>query len=245
VNGQTGKVSGHIDLRAAQQLGIAVLEGVGDPTAPAELTWALIMAAMRKIPQYASHLREGLWQMSSLNPINNTLGLSLKGKTLGIWGFGKIGQLVAGYGHAFGMHVLVWGSDTSRQRAQQLGYVAAVSKEQFFAEADVVSVHLRLNEATQGVILKTDLEHLKPSALFVNTSRAELVQEGALLDAAMRGQAIAVDVFESEPLPKDAPLLRLPNVLATPHLGYVEQQSYEIYFQAAFQNLVDFAKSST
>jgi D-3-phosphoglycerate dehydrogenase len=240
---QTGKVAGHIDLQAAQELGITVLEGIGDPTAPAELTWALIMAAMRKIPQYATYLREGLWQMSSLNPVNNTLGLSLKGKTLGIWGFGKIGQLVAGYGHAFGMRVVVWGSEASRQRAQQLGYVVATSKEQFFAEADVLSLHLRLHEATRGIVLKTDLERLKPTALFVNTSRAELVEESALLDAALRGQAIAVDVFETEPLPKESPLLRLPNVLATPHLGYVEQQSYELYFQAAFQNLVDFAKS--
>ena len=239
---QTGKVSGHIDMQAAGELGIAVLEGTGDPTAPAELTWALIMAAMRKIPQYSTYLRQGLWQVSSLDPVRNTLGLSLKGKTLGIWGLGKIGQMVAGYGQAFGMRVLVWGSGASRQRAVQMGYLAAQSKEQFFSEVDVVSMHLRLNEATRNVVLKDDLARLKPTALFVNTSRAELVEQGALLEAAARGQAIAVDVFDTEPLTQGEPLLGFPNVLVTPHLGYVEQNSYEIYFRAAFQNLVDFAR---
>ena len=239
---QTGKVSGHIDMQAAGELGIAVLEGIGDPTAPAELTWALIMAAMRKIPQYSTYLRQGLWQVSSLDPVRNTLGFSLKGKTLGIWGLGKIGQMVAGYGQAFGMRVLVWGSVASRQRAVQMGYLAAQSKEQFFSEVDVVSMHLRLNEATRNVVLRDDLARLKPTALFVNTSRAELVEQGALLEAAARGQTIAVDVFDTEPLTQGEPLLGFSNVLATPHLGYVEQNSYEIYFRAAFQNLVDFAR---
>ena len=239
---QTGKVSGHIDMQAAGELGITVLEGIGDPTAPAELTWALIMAAMRKVPQYSTYLRQGLWQVSSLDPVRNTLGFSLKGKTLGIWGLGKIGQMVAGYGQAFGMRVLVWGSEASRQRAVQMGYLAAQSKEQFFSEVDVVSMHLRLNEATRNVVLKDDLARLKPTALFVNTSRAELVEEGALVEAAARGQPIAVDVFDTEPLTQGEPLLGFPNVLATPHLGYVEQHSYEIYFRAAFQNLVDFAR---
>ncbi|WP_105530215.1 D-2-hydroxyacid dehydrogenase family protein [Solimicrobium silvestre] len=239
---QTGKVAGHIDLDAAAELGITIAEGIGDPTAPAELAWALIMAAMRKIPQYASNLREGTWQTVSSNPVHNTLGSRLKGKTLAIWGYGKIGQLVAGYGRAFGMQVLVWGREASREKALQDGYVVAASKEEFFTRADVLSLHLRLNEATRGIVLDSDLKRLKPSALFVNISRAELVEEGALLTAVTQGQPAALDVFDAEPLAHDSPLLRLPNVLATPHLGYVEQQSYEIYFEAAFQNIVDYAK---
>ena len=240
---QTGKVAGHIDMEAAAELGITVAEGVGDPTAPAELTWALIMAAMRKIPQYSACLREGVWQTSSMTPAHNTLGLVLKGRTLGIWGYGKIGKLVAGYGRAFGMKVVVWGSDAGRNRAVADGIAVAESREHFFAEADVLTLHLRLNDATRGIVQEADLLRMKPSALFVNTSRAELVQSGALLAAVLRGQPAALDVFETEPLPPDWPLLRLPNVLATPHLGYVEHASYEIYFRAAFQNILDYAAS--
>lgn len=240
---QTGKVSGHIDVAAATERGIVIVEGVGDPTAPAELTWALIMAAMRKIVPYATHLREGLWQTASILPELNTLGSVLKGKTLAIWGYGRIGKLVAGYGKAFGMNVVIWGRDASRQAAERDGYRAAASKEEFFAQADVLSLHLRLNDATRGIVTAADLTRMKASALFVNTSRAELVADGAL-DMALRiGQPgyAALDVFETEPLPADAALLRYANVLATPHLGYVEKDSYELYFRAAFQNIVDFA----
>lgn len=240
---QTGKVSGHVDVAAATEQGIAIVEGVGDPTAPAELTWALIMAATRKIPQYAANLREGLWQTSSIMPELNTLGTTLKGKTLAIWGYGRIGKMVAGYGKAFGMRVVVWGRDASREAAQRDGYIAAPSRESFFAEADVLSLHLRLNDATRGIVTAADLTRMKPSALFVNTSRAELVAEGALEFALRIGQPgnAALDVFETEPLPVDSPLLRYANVLATPHLGYVEKDSYELYFGAAFRNIVDFA----
>lgn len=240
---QTGKVAGHIDVAAATERGIAIVEGVGDPTAPAELTWALIMAASRKIVPYATNLREGLWQTASIMPELNTLGTVLKGRTLGIWGYGRIGKLVAGYGRAFGMQVMVWGRDASRDAALCDGYRAAPSKEEFFAKADVLTLHLRLNDATRGIVSAADLTRMKPSALFVNTSRAELVAEGAL-DIALRiGQPgfAALDVFETEPLPADSPLLRYANVLATPHLGYVEKDSYELYFRAAFQNIVDFA----
>jgi len=240
---QTGKVSGHIDVAAATECGIAITEGVGDPTAPAELTWALIMAASRKIPQYAANLRDGLWQAASLNAELNTLGFGLKGRTLGIWGYGRIGRMVAGYGKAFGMDVAVWGRDASREAAARDGYRAAASREAFFDEADVLSLHLRLNDATRGIVTTDDLIRMKRSALFVNTSRAELVAPGAL-DAALRagrpGYA-ALDVFETEPLPPDTPLLRYANVLATPHIGYVEKDSYEVYFRSAFQNIVDFA----
>ena len=240
---QTGKVSGHVDVAAATERGVAIAEGIGDPTAPAELTWALIMAASRRIPQYAGLLKEGLWQISSIHPEFNTLGTTLKGKTLGIWGYGKIGKLIARYGHAFGMRVTIWGREPSRAQAVQDGYLAAESKEAFFEEADVLTLHLRLNDATRGIVAADDLARMKPSALFVNTSRAELVETGAL-EAALQQKRpgyAALDVFETEPLPKESPLLRMENVLATPHLGYVEKNSYEMYFAAAFRNIVDFA----
>ncbi|OWW20116.1 D-2-hydroxyacid dehydrogenase family protein [Noviherbaspirillum denitrificans] len=240
---QTGKVSGHIDVDAATANGIAIAEGIGDPTAPAELTWALIMAATRKIPQYAVNLRDGLWQTASINPELNTLGTVLKGRTLGIWGFGRIGKTVAGYGKAFGMDVMVWGSDASRDAARQLGCRAAASREEFFEQADVLSLHLRLNDATRGIVTEADLGRMKTTALLVNTSRAELLAEGALEAALHRGRPgfAAIDVFESEPLDPKSPLLRIPTVLATPHIGYVEKDSYELYFRAAFQNVLDFA----
>lgn len=243
---QTGKVSGHIDVTAATQHKIAIAEGVGDPTAPAELTWALIMAMSRKITQYSTLLREGMWQTASLLPELNTLGHALKGRTLGLWGYGRIGRLVAGYGKAFGMQVLIWGSEESREKAIGDGYQAAASREAFFTQADVLSLHLRLNDATRGIVTVQDLTRMKPSALFVNTSRAELLSEGALEMALRIGQPgfAALDVFETEPLPTDSPLLRYANVLATPHLGYVEKDSYELYFRAAFQNIVDFAAGS-
>jgi D-3-phosphoglycerate dehydrogenase len=240
---QTGKVSGHIDIDAATARGIAIAEGAGDPVAPAELAWALIMAASRRIPAYASSLKEGLWQTASLVPAHNRLGTALKGKTLGVWGYGKIGRMIAGYGKAFGMDVMVWGRDASRAQAAQDGYRSAASRHAFFAEADVLSLHLRLNDATRGIVTAQDLAFMKPDALFVNTSRAELVAEGALLAALEQGRPgqAALDVYETEPLPPDSPLLRMENVLATPHLGYVEKNSYELYFGAAFQNLVDYA----
>jgi D-3-phosphoglycerate dehydrogenase len=243
---QTGKLSGHVDVAAATERGITIVEGIGDPTAPAELTWALIMAASRKIPQYASNLREGLWQTASIMPELNTLGTVLKGRTLAIWGYGRIGKMVAGYGKAFGMRVLVWGRDASREAAQRDGFEAAASKDEFFMQADVLSLHLRLNDATRGIVTAADLTRMKPSALFVNTSRAELVADGALDIALRLGQPgyAALDVFETEPLPADAPLLRYANVLCTPHLGYVEKDSYELYFRAAFQNIVDFANGT-
>ncbi|WP_019142420.1 D-2-hydroxyacid dehydrogenase family protein [Noviherbaspirillum massiliense] len=243
---QTGKVSGHIDVAAATEHGIAIAEGVGDPTAPAELTWALIMAASRRIVPYAANLKQGAWQASSLLPEHNLLGNVVKGRTLGIWGYGKIGRMVAGYGKTFGMKVLVWGREPSREKAQQDGYQAAASKEEFFAQADVLSLHLRLNDATRGIVTAADLARMKPSALFVNTSRAELVEAGALEAALRQGRPgrAALDVFETEPLPADSPLLQMENVLATPHLGYVEQDSYELYFRAAFQNVVDFANGA-
>lgn len=243
---QTGKIGSHIDVETCTRMGIAVAEGVGSPVAPAEMTWALIMASMRRLPQYIGNLKHGAWQQSGLKsaamPPNFAIGMVLKGKTLGIWGFGKIGQMVAGYGRAFGMQVVVWGSEASRQRAVAEGYAAAESCESFFENADVLSLHLRLNDVTRGIVRLDALSRMKPTALIVNTSRAELIEENALVAALNRGRPgmAAVDVFESEPILQGHPLLRLENAVCTPHIGYVEQDSYELYFGAAFRNVVNF-----
>ncbi len=243
---QTGKVGSHIDVEACTRLGIAVAEGTGSPVAPAELTWALIMAAMRRLPQYIGNLKHGAWQQSGLKaagmPPNFGVGQVLRGKTLGIWGYGRIGQLVAGFGRAFGMQVVVWGREPSLERARADGLATAPSKEAFFEGCDVLTVHLRLNDATRGIVTLEDLSRMKPTALFVNTSRAELVEENALVSALNKGRPglAAVDVFESEPILQGHPLLRLENAVCTPHIGYVEQDSYEMYFGAAFQNVVNF-----
>jgi D-3-phosphoglycerate dehydrogenase len=243
---QTGRVGDHIDIEACTQLGIAVAEGVGSPVAPAELAWALIMASMRRLPQYIANLKHGAWQQSGLKaasmPPNFGVGMLLRGKTLGLWGYGRIGQLVAGYGRAFGMQVVVWGSDSSRQRAVADGFAAVDSAQDLFASADVLSVHLRLSEQTRHIIKLDDLLRMKATGLFVNTSRAELIEENALVAALNRGRPgmAAVDVFESEPILSGHPLLRLENAVCTPHIGYVEQDSYEQYFGAAFDNVVNF-----
>lgn len=246
---QTGRVGPHIDMAACTRLGIAVAEGAGSPVAPAELTWALIMASMRRLPQYIGNLKHGAWQQSGLKsasmPPNFGIGMVLAGKTLGIWGYGKIGRLVAGYGRAFGMAVQVWGSERSRQAALADGHRAAESCEGFFESCDVLSLHLRLNDATRGIVRLDALSRMKPTALLVNTSRAELIEEGALVAALNRGRPgmAAVDVFETEPILQGHPLLRLENAVCTPHIGYVEQDSYEMYFGAAFQNIVNFIRN--
>ena len=243
---QTGKLAGHVDVSAATAHGIAIAEGVGSPVAPAELAWTLIMAATRKIVPYANNLKDGLWQTASINPSLNGLGTVLRGRTLALWSYGKIGRMVAGYGKAFGMRVLVWGSEASRAAAVADGYEAAASRQALFEQADVLSLHLRLADATRGIVTAEDLACMKPTALFVNTSRAELVAPGALEAALHRGRpgSAALDVFESEPLAADSPLLRIPTVLATPHLGYVEQDSYETYFRSAFENVINFANGN-
>ncbi|MDP1792100.1 MAG: NAD(P)-dependent oxidoreductase, partial [Methylibium sp.] len=175
-------------------------------------------------------------------PPNFAIGMVLRGKTLGLWGYGRIGQLVAGYGRAFGMDVVVWGSETSRYKAQADGHGAATSRESFFESCDVISLHLRLHEATRGLVRLEDLQRMKPTALFVNTARAELLEEHALVSALNRGRPgmAAVDVFDSEPIMQGTPLLRLENAICTPHIGYVEQETYEQYFSAAFDNVVNF-----
>jgi D-3-phosphoglycerate dehydrogenase len=247
---QTGKVGEHIDVAACTERGIVVAEGAGSPIAPAEMTWALIMTAVRRLPQYIAHLKHGAWQQAGLKsssmPVNFGLGTVLKGKTLGIWSYGKIGKIIAGYGRAFGMRVLVWGREASREQALADGFELAANKADFFAQSDVLTLHLRLNDATRGIITFEDLSLMKTTALLVNTSRAELIQPDALVTALNRGRPgmAAVDVFESEPIFQGHSLLRLENCICTPHIGYVEQESYELYFGAAFDNVVNFIKGT-
>ncbi len=247
---QTGRIGSHIDVAACTERGIAVAEGTGSPVAPAELTWALILAATRRLPQYIGNLKHGAWQHSGLKtasmPPNFGLGTVLKGRTLGIWGYGKVGQLVAGYGKAFGMAVLVWGRAPSRERAVLDGFEAALSRDEFFGRCDVLSLHLRLVDETRGIVRGDDLARMQPTALLVNTSRAELIEPEALLGALNRGRPglAAVDVFETEPVLQGHALLRLENCVCTPHIGYVEQNSYEMYFGAAFDNVINFIKGS-
>lgn len=247
---QTGRVGKHIDLAACTERGIAVAEGVSSPVAPAELTWALVMAAMRRLPHYIASLKHGAWQQSGLKsqsmPTNFGLGSVLRGKTLGVWSYGKVGTLVAGYGRAFGMRVLVWGSNDARQRARMDGYEIFESKEALFETSDVLSLHLRLAEGTEGCVTSEDLARMKPTSLLVNTSRAELIAPDALLAGLNRGRPgmAAVDVFESEPILQGHALLRLENCICTPHIGYVERDSYETYFSAAFDNVTNFIKGT-
>jgi D-3-phosphoglycerate dehydrogenase len=247
---QTGRAGSHIDVNACTERGIAVAEGIGSPVAPAELTWALVMAGMRRLPHYIGNLKHGAWQQAGLKtgsmPANFGLGNVLQGKTIGIWGYGKIGQLVAGYGRAFGMRVIIWGSEASREKAQQDGYEATASREEFFNESDVLSLHLRLNESTVGIVRQADLAMMKPTALLVNTSRAELIETDALIGALNRGRPgmAAIDVFETEPILQGHALLRLENCICTPHIGYVEKNSYEMYFGNAFDNVVNFIRGT-
>ena len=247
---QTGKIGSHVDVTACTERDIVVAEGAGSPVAPAEMTWALIMAAMRRLPQYINNLKHGAWQQSGLKssamPTNFALGQVLKGKTLGIWGYGKIGQLLAGYGKAFGMRVLLWGSEASRALALEHGFEAAATREEFFTQSDILSLHLRLNDSTRGIVTLADLQVMKTTALLVNTSRAELLAPDALIAGLNRGRPgmAAIDVFESEPILQGHALLRLENCICTPHIGYVEQESYELYFGTAFDNVVNFIKGT-
>ncbi len=232
---QTGKISNHLDLAVCSRFHVAVAESMGSPIAPAELTWLLIMNALRGLPQALCDMKKGLWQTN--------MGECVSGKTIGIWSYGKIGKRIAQFAKAFGAQVIVWGSENSREQAVKDGFLAAASKSDFFHFSDVVTLHLRLVPATRGIVKLEDLRSMKPTALFVNTSRAELVEEGALLTALETGVPgmAAVDVYESEPIfDPNYPLLQLPNVLCTPHIGYVEKNGYEQLFRLAFENIVAF-----
>lgn len=247
---QTGRVGQHIDVSACTERGIAVAEGNSSPIATAELTWSLIMASMRRIPQYVANLKHGAWQQSGLKassmPVNFGLGSVLHGKTLGIWSYGRIGKLVAAYGRAFGMRVIIWGSESTRALAVSDGYEVAENRKALFERSDVLSLHLRLSERSAGCVTLDDLSQMKPTSLLVNTSRAELIETEALLAALNRGRPgmAAVDVFESEPILQGHALLRLENCICTPHIGYVELDNYETLFSAAFDNVVNYIKGT-
>jgi D-3-phosphoglycerate dehydrogenase len=233
---QTGRPGAHIDMEACTRKAIAVCETRGSPVAPAELTWGLVLAGMRHIALEDRRTRAGGWQ--------TTLGRNLRGRTLGIWGFGNIGSLVAGYGLAFGMKVIAWGREASARKAGAAGVPMASSREQLLEESDVVSLHLRLTPETRGLVTAADLARMKRDALLVNVSRAELIAPQALENALRRGRPgfAAVDVYESEPvLGASHPLLSMDNVVCTPHLGYVEKDTYETYFGTAFDNILAFA----
>lgn len=232
---QTGKISNHLNLADCTKYKVAVAEGTGSPIAPAELTWALLMNTVRQIPQAIEGMKDGKWQVN--------IGSSVYGKTIGIWGYGKIGQMIARYARAFGCNVMVWGSETSRQNAVNDGFESAASKEAFFKTADVVTLHLRLNDDTFGIVKEADLMLMKHDAALINTARAELIEKGAMLKCLKLGRPgfAGLDVFEEEPVfNKDFELLTMPNVACTPHLGYVEKNGYELYFGKAFENVINF-----
>jgi len=229
----------HIDIETCTRLGIVVSSDLhmGTPSyATAELTWGLVLAAMREIPQQMASLQAGSWQIG--------VGRTVRGKTLGLYGYGRIAKVVAEYARAFGMNVLVWAREESRVRAAADGYDVAESKEAFFESCDVMSLHMRLVDATRGIVTADDLARMKPSALLVNTSRAPLIEEEALVSALRAGRPsmAAVDVFEEEPVrDADHPLLKMPNVVATPHIGYVTRDEYELQFSDIFDQIVSYA----
>ncbi|HWE78764.1 MAG TPA: D-2-hydroxyacid dehydrogenase family protein [Pseudolabrys sp.] len=230
----------HIDISTCTALGIVVSsrQHAGVPSvATAELTWGLILAAVRQIPQQMASLRAGRWQCG--------VGSTLRGKTLGIFGYGRIGRAVADYGRAFGMDVIIWARPSSLERARTDGFATAASKEAFFADADVISLHMRLVDATRAVVAVTDLARMKPTALIVNTSRAALIAPGALIEALREGRPgmAAIDVFDEEPVTDTAnPLLTMPNVICTPHIGYVSREQLELHFIDIFDQIVAWAR---
>lgn len=234
---QTGRIAGHIDLAACTARGVAVMESQGFGVATAELTWALLLASRRHLVEEANRLRAGLWQ--------GHLGQQLQGQRLGLWSYGRVGQQVAVYGRAFGMQVWVWGREASVATARADGFEVAPSREAFFSQSDVVSLHIRLHAQTRGIVTAADLDRMRPSALLLNTSRAELLAPGALEAALRRGRPghAAVDVYEHEPIDgRRHPLVGLPNALCTPHLGYVEQGNFERAFGMAFDNINAFER---
>lgn len=235
---QTGRLSGCIDLDACSRSGVLVRDGSGNPIAPAELTWALILAASRRLLPYARQLEQGKWQRSAPTLDDERLGRSLCGRTLGIWGFGKIGKRVATVGQALGMQVVVHGREQSRAAAETAGVLYEADRRAFLAQVDVLTLHLRLCADTRHLVGAGDLAAMRPDALLVNTSRAELLAPGVLRQALVAGTpgAAALDVFEGEP-EGAADYLGLPNVLCTPHLGFVEQDTYEAYFAEAFTHV--------
>lgn len=234
---QTGRNTNHIDVAACTERGVLVCAGGhGTPHATAELAWGLIIASLRHLPREVQNLKAGGWQ--------TTVGTGLHGKTLGVYAFGRIGGCVAQVGKAFGMKVICWGREGSLARAREAGFEAAPSREALFESADIVTLHIPLNRETRGIVTGADLARMKPTALIVNTSRAPLIENGALVAALKQGRPgfAAVDVYEDEPvLGANHPLLKLDNALCTPHLGYVEKNTYEIYYGLAIDAILGFA----
>jgi len=238
---QTGRLSSAIDLDACRELGVEVRDGNGSPVAPAELSWLLILAGSRRLGGYLARQAEGEWQRTTPRLEEESLGYTLHGRTLGIWGLGKIGSLVAGYAKAFGMRVVAHGRESSAGRAFELGVEFEPDRRAFLSRCDVVSLHLKLTAETRGLVTAADLAAMRADALLVNTSRAELIRPGALLDALDAGRpgAAAVDVFENEPAGAVAYQAHS-RVLATPHIGFVEKDTYELYFSTAFRQVREF-----
>jgi D-3-phosphoglycerate dehydrogenase len=236
---QTGKIASHVDLEACKEKGIVVMDGRGSGAATAELNILLILASLRKFVDEVNRLKGGQWQ--------GFVGSQLSGKVLGVYGFGRIGKQVCELGKAFGAKPLVWGRDSSLEKARQAGYDVASTKEEFFRNSDIVCLQLRLNDQTRGIVKASDLALMKPTSLLVNASRAELIEAGALEAALKQGRPgyAAVDTYESEPvLGADHPLLHLSNSLCTPHIGFVEKDNYEAYFGIAFDNINAYAAGS-
>lgn len=232
---QTGKISNHLNLADCTKYKVAVAEGIGSPIAPAELTWALLMNTVRQIPQAVEGMKNGKWQIN--------IGSTIHGKTIGIWGYGKIGQKIAQYAKVFGARVLIWGSEPSREKAVADGYEKAESKEMFFETSDIITLHLRLTEKTIEIVKESDLLSMKENSVLINTARAELIEKGKLLKCLTLGRPTfaGLDVYENEPIyDRNFEFLKLPNVICTPHLGYVERNGYELYFGKAFENAINF-----
>jgi len=234
--GQTGRAASHVDLDACTEKGIVVSAGgSGNPNATAELTWGLILSSLRNLPFEVNRLKDGQWQ--------STLGIGVNGKTIGIYAYGKIGSIVAAVGRAFGARVICWGREGSMGRAKAAGFEDAKSRDDFFAEADIISLHLPLNKDTRGIVTREDLARMKPTARLVNASRSGLIAKRALVEALKAGRPgfAAVDVYDEEPVGADEPLTKMANVTCTPHLGYVTRESYEEYYAVVVDDIVNFA----
>jgi D-3-phosphoglycerate dehydrogenase len=232
---QTGKISNHLNLEDCTKFKVLVAEGVGSPIAPAELTWALLMNTVRQIPQAIDGMKKGQWQV--------TIGSTVYGKTIGIWGYGKIGQKIAEYAKVFGAKVIVWGSEMSRLKAMADGFDQANTKEEFFINSDIITLHLRLNDKTFEIVKESDLKLMKNDAVMINTARAELIEKDALLRCLQIGNLkyVGLDVYLEEPIyDADFDFLQFPTVVCTPHIGYVERNGYELYFGKAFENVINY-----
>jgi D-3-phosphoglycerate dehydrogenase / 2-oxoglutarate reductase len=235
---QTGRNANHIDLAACTEKGILVCgTGAGAVNHTAELTWGLIFSSLRHIPEEVQRLKAGKWQ--------TTVGTTVAGRTLGVYAYGRIGSIVAKAGRAFEMKVVCWGREGSTGRAKADGFEIAASREAFFESADIVSLHIPLNKETRGIVTHADLARMKPTALIVNTSRGPIIEKGALERALKEGRpgSAALDVYDDEPvLGGDHPLLKMDNAVCTPHLGYVDRDTYEKYYGGAVDAILAFAE---